>query len=182
MLRPSGAGGRLTSPRGITAARLPFFIMRFEARPLGCIDICDLKVIDAFWNHDLISLNFPKTDAELGASEKLGGRLGKLLGTLGRVLSSLERLLGSLEALLEPPGALLGASWGLLRHSGGLPGASWAPLGSWAVLEATQNKIKMKSFLNPQKRSQLILPGFFFAPLWTPKSIKIGAKTRENFK
>ena len=39
----SGAGGGLTSPRGITAARPPFFILRFEARPLGCIDIGDLK-------------------------------------------------------------------------------------------------------------------------------------------
>ena len=39
---PSGGGG-LTSPRGITAARPPFFILRFEARPLGFIDIGDLK-------------------------------------------------------------------------------------------------------------------------------------------
>ena len=32
------AGGGLTSPRGITANRPPFFILRFGARPLGFID------------------------------------------------------------------------------------------------------------------------------------------------
>ena len=42
-LRPSGAGGGLTSPRGITAARPPFFILRFGARPLGYVDFGDLK-------------------------------------------------------------------------------------------------------------------------------------------
>ena len=41
-LRPTGAGGGLTSPRGITAARPPFFILRFGARPLGFIDFGDL--------------------------------------------------------------------------------------------------------------------------------------------
>ena len=41
-LRPSGAGGGLTSPRGITAARPPFFILRFGARPLGYVDFGDL--------------------------------------------------------------------------------------------------------------------------------------------
>ena len=100
-------------------------------------------------------LNFPNTAAEPGASEKLRGRLGKLLGALGPVLSPLGRLSGSLEALLEPPGVLLGTSWAILRHSGGLSGASWAPFGpSWAVLEATQNKIKRKSILEPQTRAQ----------------------------
>ena len=42
-LRPSGAGGGLTSPRGITAARPPFFILRFGARLLGYVDFGDLK-------------------------------------------------------------------------------------------------------------------------------------------
>ena len=65
--------------------------------------------MDAFWSHDLNFLNFPKTAAGPGSSEKPCGRLGRLLGTLGQVLSPLERLLGSLEALLgrfwEPLGA-----------------------------------------------------------------------------
>ena len=39
---PSGGGG-LTSPRGITAARPPFFFLRFGARPLGYVDFGDLK-------------------------------------------------------------------------------------------------------------------------------------------
>ena len=43
LLLRSAAGGGLTSPRGITAARPPFFILRFMARPLGFIDIGDLK-------------------------------------------------------------------------------------------------------------------------------------------
>ena len=145
----------MTSPRGITAARPPFFILRFEARPLGYIDFGDLKhrrcllepsfellefsengcrarcfgkalwasweVLGSSWGHlggswsqALNFLNFPKTAAEPGASEKPCGRLGMLLGALGRVLSPLDRLLGSLEALLEPPGGPLGASWGAL--------------------------------------------------------------------
>ena len=44
----TGAGGGLTSPRRITAARPPFFILRFEARPLGFIDIGDLKRLRCF--------------------------------------------------------------------------------------------------------------------------------------
>ena len=40
---PSGPGGGLTSPRGITAARPPFFILRFGARPLGYVDFGDIK-------------------------------------------------------------------------------------------------------------------------------------------
>ena len=43
LLHSSGAGGGLTSPRGITAARPPFFILRFGARPLGYVDFGDLK-------------------------------------------------------------------------------------------------------------------------------------------
>ena len=85
----------LTSPRGITAARPPFFFLRFGARPLGYVDFGDLK--------NLLCLLEP-----LGVSE--------------RVLSPLDRLLGSLEALLEPPGVLLGASWGILGCSWGVLG------------------------------------------------------------
>ena len=76
-----------------------------------------LSVFDAFWSHALNFLNFPKTAAEPGASEKPFGRLGVLLGALEWVLRPLDRLLGSLEALLKPPGALLEASWGLLGCS-----------------------------------------------------------------
>ena len=46
---PGRAADLLTSPRGITAARPPFFILRIGARPLGYIDFgydmrlrCDL--------------------------------------------------------------------------------------------------------------------------------------------
>ena len=70
-------------------------------------------MIDAFWSHDFNFLNFPKTAAGPGASEKPCGCLGRLLGALGRAYSPLDRLLG-LKALLKPPGALLGASWSLL--------------------------------------------------------------------
>ena len=64
-------------------------------------------MIDTFWSHDLNLLNFPKTAAGPGASEKPFGHLGRLLGALGRAYSPLDRLVGSREALLEPPGALL---------------------------------------------------------------------------
>ena len=146
----------MTSPRGITAARPPFFILRVGARPLGFIDFGDFKRLRCFlepcfeffhfsengcrtkcfgktlWAYAFNFFIFPKTAAEPGASEKLCGRLGRLLGGLGRVLSPLGRLLGSLEALLKPPGALLGASWRLL-------GCSWGGLGaSWAVSEVTK--------------------------------------------
>ena len=133
---PKGAGGGLTSPRGITAARPPFFILRVVARPLGFIDIGDLKrlrcLLEPCFEFFIfpkttagpnasekpcgrmlsIFFIFPKTAAEPGASEKPCGRLGRLLGALGRVLSPLGRLLRYLEALLELPGALLRASWG----------------------------------------------------------------------
>ena len=136
----------MTSPRGITAARPPFFILRFEARPLGFIDIGDLKLRrcllepcfeffhfsenncrtkcfgKTLWAYAFNFFIFPKTAAGPGASEKPCGRLGRLLGALGRVLSPLDRLLGSLEALLEPPGALWEASWGT-------PGGFLGPLG-----------------------------------------------------
>ena len=93
-----------------------------------------------------------------------------VLGALGRVLTPLDRLLGSLEALLEPPGALLEASWGLLGRSWRLPGASWAPLGpSWAVLEATQNKTKMKSIFEAPKISKKILQPIDLGAFWAPK-------------
>ena len=159
----------MTSPRGITAARPPFFILRVVARPLGFIDIGDLKRLRCLlepcleffnfsenncrtrcfgktvWAYALSFFIFPKTAAEPGASEKPCAHLGRLLGGLGRVLSPLDRLLGSLEVLLEPPGAPWEASWDLLGCSWRLPGASWAPLGpSWAVLEAIQNKTKNK--------------------------------------
>ena len=132
------AGGGLTSPRGITAARPPFFILRVGARPLGFIDFGDFKRLRCFLEPCFEFYIFPKTAAGPGASEKPGARLERLLAPLGRVLSPLDRLLRGLDVLLEPPGVLLGASWGLLNRSGGLPGGSWAPLGpSWAVLEAT---------------------------------------------
>ena len=47
-LRPKGAGGGSNSPRGITAARPLFFIVRFGAMPLGFIDIGDLKCLRCF--------------------------------------------------------------------------------------------------------------------------------------
>ena len=116
----------MTSPRGITAARPPFFILRFEARPLGFIDMSDLKRLrcllepcfeffhfsenncrtkcfgKTLWAYAFNFFIFPKTAAGPGASEKPCGRLGRLLGALGRVLSPLDRLLGPLEALLSP--------------------------------------------------------------------------------
>ena len=184
----------MTSPRGTTAARPPFFILRVGARPLGFIDFGDFKRLRCFlepcfeffhfsenncrtkcfgktlWTYAFNFFIFPKTAAGPGASEKPCGRLGRLLGALGRVSSPLDRLLRSLEALLEPPGALLGASWGLLRHSGGLPGASWAPPGpSRAVLEATQNKTKTKSIFEPPKIPQKILHPIIFGPMLGPK-------------
>ena len=91
----------MTSPRGITAARPPFFFLRFGARPLGYVDFGNLE--------SLLCLLEP-------------------LGVSWRVLSPLDRLLGSLEALLEPPGVLLGASWGILGGSWGLLGALEADL------------------------------------------------------
>ena len=119
----------MTSPRGITAARPPFFILRVGARPLGFIDFGDLKRLRCFLEPCFEFFIFPKTAAGPGASEKPGARLERLLAPLGRVLSPLDRLSGSLEAplgaswggfgsLLGPLGALLEASWGLL-------GASW---------------------------------------------------------
>ena len=68
LLHPSGAGGGLTSPRGITAARPPFFILRVVARPLGYVAFGDLK--------SLLCLLEP-------------------LGVSWRVLSPLDRLLVS---------------------------------------------------------------------------------------
>ena len=153
----------MTSPRGITAARPPFFILRFMARPLGFIDIGDLKRLRCFlepcfeffhfsenncrtkcfgktlWAYAFNFFIFPKTAAGPGASEKPCGRLGRLLGALGRVLSPLDRLLGSLEGVLEPPGALLEASWSLLGRLGGGLGASWAPA-SWGPLWGSAKK------------------------------------------
>ena len=128
-------------------------------------------------------MNCPNTAAEPGASEKLHVRLGKLLGALGPVSSPLERLLGSLEALLEPPGVLLGTSWAILRHSGGLPGASWAPFGpSWAVLEATQNKTKMKSIFEPQTRRFCITASGFLGPILGPKIDQNGTQNASKVK
>ena len=46
--RPSGAGGGLTSPRGITAARPPFYRLRIWVRLLGFVDLGnfgDLKCV-----------------------------------------------------------------------------------------------------------------------------------------
>ena len=132
----------------------------------GCRTRCFGKTL---WAYALIFLIFPKTAAEPGASEKPCGRLGRLLGALGRVLSPLDRLLGSLEPLLEPPGALWEASWGLLGYSWRLPGVSWAPLGpSWAVLEATQNKTKMKSIFEPPKIPKKKLDLKFFCSILGP--------------
>ena len=145
LLHPYGAGGGLTSPRGITAARPPFFILRVVARPLGFIDIGDLKRLrcllepcfeffhfsenncrtkcfgKTLWAYAFNFFIFPKTAAGPGASEKLCGRLGKLLAPLGVSRGPLGASWGALRSLLEPLGALLGGSWGLL-------GGSWALL------------------------------------------------------
>ena len=96
---PSGPGGGLTSPRGITAARPPFFILRFGARPLGFIDMSDLKRLrcllepcfqffhfsenncrtkcfgKTLWAYAFNFFIFPKTAAGPGASEKPCGRM-----------------------------------------------------------------------------------------------------------
>ena len=122
MVSTSALDHVLTSPRGITAARPPFFILRFEARPLGLIDMSDLKRLRCLLEPCFEFFNFPKTAAGPGASEKPCGRLGRRLGALGRALNTLDRLLGSLEAVLSALGGLLGRSWGL-------PGASWTLLG-----------------------------------------------------
>ena len=45
---PFGPGGGLPSPLGTTAARPPFFIVRFGARPLGYVDFGDLKCLRCF--------------------------------------------------------------------------------------------------------------------------------------
>ena len=47
---PSGPGGGLTSPRGITAARPPFFILRLGAKPLGFIDFGDFGDLKRLWH------------------------------------------------------------------------------------------------------------------------------------
>ena len=69
------AGGGLTSPRGITAARPPFFILRVVARPLGFIDMSDLKRLRCLLEPCFEFFNFPKTAAEPSASESLVGVL-----------------------------------------------------------------------------------------------------------
>ena len=101
-------GGGLTSPRGTTAARPLFFILRLGARPLGFIDF--------------------------GAFKDLSGSLG----TLGASSGTLGGLLGALGGVLGPFRALLGRSWGLSGGSWGGLGASWAPLrASWGDLGET---------------------------------------------
>ena len=83
----------------------------------------------------------------------------------------------------EPPGALLEASWGLLGRSWRLPGASWAPLGpSWAVLEAIQNKTKMKSIFEPPKIPKKILDGSFFGSILDAKIDQNGIQNESKFK
>ena len=182
----------MTSPRGITAARPPFFILPVVARPLGFFDIGDLKRLRCLlepcleffhfsenncrtrcfgktvWAYALSFFIFPKTAAEPGASEKPCAHLGRLLGGLGRVLSPLDRLLE--------------ASWGLLGRSWRLPGASWAPLGpSWAVLEAIQNNTnirwKTRTILAPESPHTISTLGGGLGsqnrPKSHPKRIKI---------
>ena len=130
-LRPYGAGGGLTSPRGITAARPPFFILRVGARPLGFIDFGDFKRLRCFlepcfeffhfsenncrtkcfgktlWAYAFNFFIFPKTAAGPGASEKLCGRFRRLLGLLGRSWEPLGASWDTPEGFLGP----LGPSW-----------------------------------------------------------------------
>ena len=94
--------GLLTSPRGITAARPPFFILRFGARLLGSIDFGDLSIFGAFWG---------------------------LLGRSWVALRPLDRLLEPLGVLLGPPGTLFGASWGAFGGLLGPLGRLWGQLG-----------------------------------------------------
>ena len=78
---------------------------------------------------------------------------------------------------------MLEASWDLLRLTRGLPGTSWAPLGpSWAVLEATQNKTKMKSIFEPQKIPQKILDPSFFGSILDAKIDQNGIQNESKFK
>ena len=115
-----------------------------------------LSVFDAFWSHDLNFLDFPRTAAEPGVSEKPCARLERLLGDLGWILKPFDRLLGSLEALLKPPGALMGASWSPL-------GGSWEGLGgSWHHLE--RPRLFQDLPRAPQDRSRPL----FRTPIWAP--------------
>ena len=103
---PPGAGGGLTSPRGITAARPPFFILRVVARPLGFIDIGDLKRFDAFWSYALNFSIFPKTTAGPSASEKPYGRMLSIFSFFRKRLPD--------QVLRKSPVGVLGGSWELL--------------------------------------------------------------------
>ena len=102
---PLRGGRRMTSPRGTTAARPLFFILRLGARPLGFIDFSAFEDLSGSW------------------------------GTLGASSDTPGGLLGALGGVLRPLRALLGRSWGLSGGSWGGLGASWAPLRpSWGDL------------------------------------------------
>ena len=128
-------------PKGDHRRPPAFFIPRFEARPLGFINIGDLKLRRCLLEPCLESFfNFPKTAAEPMLRKSLVG----VLGALGRVLSCLERLLGSLGALLEPPGASLAASLlGPLKALwGGSPGRLGRLLGPLGRLRGDPKQYK----------------------------------------
>ena len=85
-----GAGGGLTSPRGITAARPPF-------------SFCNLW--RGLW------------DSSISAMLAVLNVLGQLLGPSQGVLLPLGAVLGASWSLLGPLGPLLGGSWGFLGAS-----------------------------------------------------------------
>ena len=86
----------LTSPRGITAARPPFFILRSEAKPLGFIDIGDLKLRRCLLEPCFEFFEF----SENGCQARC----------FGKALWASWEALGSSWADLEPSGPALGVS------------------------------------------------------------------------
>ena len=183
----------MTSPRGITAARPPFFILRVVARPLGFIDIGDLKRLRCLLEPCFEFFHFSENNCRTKCFGKTLWAYAFIFSFFRKrlpdqvlrksfvgVLGSSWHLLGSLEALLEPPGALLGASWSLLGRSWGGLRASWDPLGpSWRRPKTRQ---KQRAFLSPQKYPKKSCSHIFLAPFWTPKSTKMAPKTSPNLR
>ena len=121
-------------------------------------------------------LNFPKTAAEPGASEKPCGRLGKLLGGLGRALSPRERLLG----LLRTSWSLLGRSW---RPLGELLEAFWGLLGySWTLLGRVGGDPKQDKNNMPKESNFASHPRNFLTPFWEAKIDQNGIQNETRFK
>ena len=89
LLRPSGADGGLTSPRGITAARPPFCCLRLWLRLLCFIDVGDFGLLEPLW-------------AFLGGSWGLLGASWAVLEPLWALLGGSWRLLGRSWGVLEP--------------------------------------------------------------------------------